>query len=1125
MSIQNISMFGGGMSEKGNTSSDFSFLGIGKKGQVVQGKITKVANHISINFNGTEVTVAKGTVKEAKEGDVRSFQITDVSKDSIVLKEVGQSSETEAIRGRVSTSVAPSGYSFAECLEASADIEQAKEEANESLSVLSGEDYEDIENEEGSISKTTKECVERAVERIKAKKEWKAQRQQEASELRKELQEGLEKQQATGFLSQKSEAQIKNMLQEAGIPVTSDTFAKVVAALGMSQAALDITDQSKIYIMKQDLAPTIDNLYQGKYSAAVSNAEAGSIENLEEYQQQIERILTECGRADETGRQNAKWLFGNELPINEVTLEKLDVLNQISEKMTPDKVLEQIIFAMTAGLSPKDAVLDDREFVIARDAILDFQNIDDQAIHCAADQIVRAQKEQAQENTGQGQSKGSRQEIVINLEFLRQAQQEAATASSKESTAIPVVYTDGMTEADILKITMKRQLEEIRQKMTLQSAVAMEQKGIHIETEPLERIIDSLREMENAYYSAQIGQGTATVEEEQLDLLQESLGKTMDIANSHAALLGTRVRQQALLTVNELHAAASSQTANRSEWKGVVETVGTQVRTDLGDSIQKAFEGIPALLDEIGLEDTQANERAVRILGYNGMELTEENIEQVKLFDAKVNRGIDNMKPAVVLELIRRGKNPLELPLDELNQELEEIQAEKEISSEERYSRFLWQMEKSGQMTQEERMGYIGVYRLLNQLQKTDGAVIGAVMESKQELTLGNLLTQARTRKGKGVDSVVDDATGMNEGRKAGNSITDQINAGFSNNSVAREQSNDTVAQDKTEIKSRQQDYYQHLVQEALSEVTPSKLQEMTDGEMERLLDVSLEKFCEDLKQTSGKTEIKKEYFEEQAKQIRETLVSGESAQEYLAKLQIPATIENLLAAADVLKENFSTYRESYGRRNVLSKERQEEFKEAVDSIEESVGEEENLTAQCEKAEKIMSEILTKSYEQADISFEDLSKLRKLGQGIHLEGALRRSKSYDIPIRTGDTITSLNLTLIHGSEESGKIQISMEDEKFGHISMDVKVSGKQVKGLVLCDQRQGFEALQAQKESLTTDLEYAGYQIKNISYGMDFKERNELLDEQVQNQEMDTAQLYQVAKILVRYASAVVRAE
>lgn len=1125
MDIQNISIYGGSIGKKEASSSNTSFLGIGKKGQIVQGKITKVANNISINFNGIEVNVSKGAVRGAKEGEVRNFQITDVSKDSIVLKEVEKEEGMESVRGRVSTSVAPSNYSFAECLEASADTVQAKEQASESLSILNGEDYESIEEQEGSVSKVTKECVERAVERIKAKKQWNEERQQEASELREELQEGLEKLQATGFLSQKSEARIESMLREAGIPVTSDTLAKVVTALGMSQAALDITDQSKSYIIGQDLSPTIENLYQGKYSAADRGSADNSSQSFEDYQKQIEGILAECGRDDETGMENAKWLFSQELPINESTLSKLEQLNQISGEMAPDKVLEQIIFAMTAGASPKDAVLDDREFVIARDALQDFQNIDDSTIYHAADLIAAAQKELTKEGVaGEDTDNSGKGQIVVNLAFLRQVQKEKAVfADSSEKAAIPVTYTADMTQEEILQVSVKRQLEEIRQKMTLQSAVAMEKKGIHIETESLEKIIRSLREMENAYYSSQVREGTAPLEEEHLDLLQETLGKTMDIANSHAALLGSGVRKQALLTVNELHAAASSQTANRSEWNGVFETVSTQVRGDLGDSIQKAFEGIPAILEEMGLEDTQANERAVRILGYNSMELTRENIEQVKVFDAKVNRVIDNMKPATVLELIRRGDNPLDMPLDELNQELQEIQKEKGISTEERYSRFLWQMEKSGEITKEERKGYIGVYRLLNQIQKTDGAVVGAVLEAGQELTLGNLLTQARTRKGKGVDSVVDDTTGMNQGRQVRNSITDQINAGFSKRGTLQ-QSGDSM-QEEGSFREQQKDYYQHLAQEALSEVTPSGIQEMADGDMERMLAVSLEKFCEDLKKKPGNTEIKKQYFEEQAQQIRETLASGEEAQEYLEKLMVSPTIENLLAAASLIKEDFSPYKESYGRKNVLSKERREEFDEVVDSIEESIDKQEDLTEKCAKAEKIMSEILTKSYEQADISFEDLSRLQKLSRGIHLEGALRRSQSYDIPIRTGDTITSLNLTLVHGSEESGKIQISMEDETFGHISMDVRVKENQLKGLVLCDQRQGFEALKAQRKAMEADLEYAGYQIKNISYGMDFKERNELLQEQVQNSGQNTAQLYRIAKILVRSVAAVVRTE
>lgn len=138
---------------------------------------------------------------------------------------------------------------------------------------------------------------------------------------------------------------------------------------------------------------------------------------------------------------------------------------------------------------------------------------------------------------------------------------------------------------------------------------------------------------------------------------------------------------------------------------------------------------------------------------------------------------------------------------------------------------------------------------------------------------------------------------------------------------------------------------------------------------------------------------------------------------------------------------------------------------------------------------------------------------------------MRRSHSYDIPIRTGDSVTSLNLTLIHGSKESGKIQVSMEDETFGTVSMDFKVSDHQIKGLVLCDRRSGFETLQSQKDALSSELEHAGYQIKNISYGMDFKERNELLNEAVQEPQADTGELYRIAKVLVRSVADSIKAE
>ena len=67
--------------------------------------------------------------------------------------------------------------------------------------------------------------------------------------------------------------------------------------------------------------------------------------------------------------------------------------------------------------------------------------------------------------------------------------------------------------------------------------------------------------------------------------------------------------------------AASMQSAYEKAGEAY-ETMGTQVREDLGDSIEKAFGNVAEILAGLGFEDTEANEKAVRILGYNSMDIT-----------------------------------------------------------------------------------------------------------------------------------------------------------------------------------------------------------------------------------------------------------------------------------------------------------------------------------------------------------------------------------------------------------------------------------------------------------------------------------------------------------------------
>ena len=52
----------------------------------------------------------------------------------------------------------------------------------------------------------------------------------------------------------------------------------------------------------------------------------------------------------------------------------------------------------------------------------------------------------------------------------------------------------------------------------------------------------------------------------------------------------------------------------------------------------------------------------------------------------------------------------------------------------EKYSKYLYRLEKNKEISQEEKDAYIGVYRLLRQIEKGDDAAIGTLVSKNQEM-------------------------------------------------------------------------------------------------------------------------------------------------------------------------------------------------------------------------------------------------------------------------------------------------------------------------------------------------------------------------------------------------------
>lgn len=142
------------------------------------------------------------------------------------------------------------------------------------------------------------------------------------------------------------------------------------------------------------------------------------------------------------------------------------------------------------------------------------------------------------------------------------------------------------------------------------------------------------------------------------------------------------------------------------------------------------------------------------------------------------------MTPAVVTQMIKRGINPLEMDFTSLNQEAENIKSEESGREDNRrFSEYLWKMEQNHEISEEERSSYIGIYRLIRQVENTDGAAIGALIQQGSPLTMKNLLTAVRSEKRSNkMDYSVDSDFNGVSGTSNGSSITDQIEAAYQNN-------------------------------------------------------------------------------------------------------------------------------------------------------------------------------------------------------------------------------------------------------------------------------------------------------------------------------------------------------
>ena len=634
----------------------------------------------------------------------------------------------------------------------------------------SPEDYEKMQEDGFSLDDTTSNKIVTVTDKIKAQL---AKAGVDISKFGDDL--DLEQlAQITG--SPELAVQIANSLREADLPLADDNFKQIAETVNMADSLSALDDGAVKYLIDNRLEPTVRNIYFAEHSASAGYISAEQ-QDISSFLPQVKNVIASAGlEVNDDTIATSKWMLENDIPLTKENLTYAQALRQTGLTTGAEDIAALAAEAVSEGKSAQDAVILSGYTWMeqAKDAVDTVENATDEDLAYIVE-------------------KG----LPLTLDSLREAaaNRTSGTAASESQTVGTVASSEAQSEDAAQSIanesytpkgqqllTARRQLEEIRLAMTVEANYRLLKQGVSIDTEPLVKLVEQLKDQENAYYKNLLISEGVDVNDEQVELFREVDKKVSDMRYVPAYVLG--MKDAEVSTINGVHKAGMELKSSFEKASQQYETLMTAPRADLGDSIQKAFRNVDDILNDLDMELTDENRRAVRILGYNSIEITQDSVFQMKAADEEVQRVFKNMTPAVVTQMIKRGINPLEMDFTSLNQEAENIKSDESGREDNRrFSEYLWKMEQNHEISEEERSSYIGIYRLIRQVENTDGAAIGALIQQGSPLTMKNLLTAVRSEKRSNkMDYSVDSDFNGVSGTSNGSSITDQIEAAYQNN-------------------------------------------------------------------------------------------------------------------------------------------------------------------------------------------------------------------------------------------------------------------------------------------------------------------------------------------------------
>lgn len=901
--------------------------------------------------------------------------------------------------------------------------------------------------------------------------------------------------------------ELANILAQAKVDqgdVSNLIFTSTGTKIAGADVDLQVGNNDILYLLKNKMPLNQENLYKAHYSGQQSRQTSGATEEQGQtqviqawnelprtLQAQLQHIIEQAGiPVDNQSMGGAAQMLENDIPVTTDSMRAyMEMQAQVGTSMDALPTGEQMNAQLEQDITDKaDKLQQAVESLTETDII--------ETVRAGKPLTIAAILATREDAAGAGNAGHS------NAETGKWADQNHPQSDLKLSM--------GMTQQSLREVTALRQLEELRLSMTQQAAVRMLKQDINIDTRDLSQVVANLRSVEAQMTRELFARNGVAATEENITVYTElqrdmqaigdasvvRLGALFDaekLANAATdteavqmqsntdrgnALRMISVRGLATLVAGEeageqgtvvpsgelAMAGSGSQTAggssdtirrpaNFAAMEREYDALGTAPRADMGDSIRKAFANVDAILQDMNLPADAEHVRAVRILGYNSIAITVENLQQVLQYDREVNDLITACQPGAVLSMIRDGINPLDLSVDELNRTLRDRNYQAGVKETEDFATFLRDVERRGEISPEERSGYIGIYRVLKKLERSGDREAGYLFANGSRLTVRNLITAMRSRKAAGMDVSVDDDFGLLTGMQThGTKMDAQIEAAFLHEAELDAQEDDSENAKTIETAQDAVNPWQEIEEDDVLAETEQFLQE------------------QNLEESALNT------------QAANMILHGIDTPESMNIYNLLAQVMKNLHFEDHTTEDVVDTETGAMARSLAGEDIDLTFE--PDSLLEQLGRGDDLSL---TYADLQQQLVEQMYTQAQLGGTqtvDFHNLKLVQAGFRILGSMAKRQQYRIPVATEMGTKLVNLTLQSGTDQSGAIDIQLPSARFGRLSATLYMDAQgHCTGTVYTDTMDGNAALQMQEEAFYNMLVNSEYADAVITFG------------------------------------------